>query len=239
MYTSYSIEKIASSNRHEALAAAEERRTARAFRATAAGRAAAGVARHRHHPDPPPAPLVRRRRRWTVSSPRAVVLGPVAPRASACHDPVVAAARLIGRDEDVAILRDAVVSARGGDPRCVLVTGEAGIGKSRLVREALTGIDDALVVTGHGADMATGEIPFGVLADTLRDLLHHAGSTHSPLPSERRWPRCCPGRSHRGTSSGCRSSPRSSTCSAAVHRAARSSGWSRTCTGRTLPPATW
>ncbi len=35
MYTSYSIEKIASSNRHEALAAAAERRTARAFRATA------------------------------------------------------------------------------------------------------------------------------------------------------------------------------------------------------------
>lgn len=36
MHTSYSIEKIASGNRHEALAAAEERRTARAFRRTAA-----------------------------------------------------------------------------------------------------------------------------------------------------------------------------------------------------------
>lgn len=32
MYTSYSIEKIASNNRREALAAAEERRLARAFR---------------------------------------------------------------------------------------------------------------------------------------------------------------------------------------------------------------
>ena len=34
MYTSYSIEKIASRNRHEALAAAEERRTARELRRT-------------------------------------------------------------------------------------------------------------------------------------------------------------------------------------------------------------
>ena len=36
MYTSYAIEKIASSNLHDALAAAEERRLARAFRRTAA-----------------------------------------------------------------------------------------------------------------------------------------------------------------------------------------------------------
>ena len=35
MYTSYSIEKIADSNRREALAAAEARRLARAFRRTA------------------------------------------------------------------------------------------------------------------------------------------------------------------------------------------------------------
>jgi predicted ATPase len=104
------------------------------------------------------------------------VLDLVAPAAAACHDPVVAPAGLIGRDDDVAILRDAIVSARAEEPRCLLVTGEAGIGKSRLVREALTGIDDALVVTGHGADMSTGEIPFGVLADTLRDLVHRCGA---------------------------------------------------------------
>lgn len=101
---------------------------------------------------------------------------PVASAARPCHDPLVASARLIGRDDDLATLRDAVVGARAGVPRCVIVTGEAGIGKSRLVSEALTGVEDALVVTGHGADMATGEIPFGVVADTLRDLLHRAGT---------------------------------------------------------------
>jgi DNA-binding CsgD family transcriptional regulator len=112
------------------------------------------------------------------------LLEPVAPPPASCHDPVVASARLIGRDEDVATIRDAVMSARTGEPRCVLVTGEAGIGKSRLVREALAGIDDALVVTGHGADMSTGEIPFGVLADSLRDLVHGSG-VDALTPAER------------------------------------------------------
>ena len=113
------------------------------------------------------------------------MLGPVASQAAACHDPVVATARLIGRDEDVATIREAVVSARAGDARCLLVIGEAGIGKSRLVREALDGLDDALVVTGHGADMATGEIPFGVLADTLRDLVHgHGPDVLTPVERE-------------------------------------------------------
>lgn len=111
-----------------------------------------------------------------MSDRRGVEVGSVAPRAAACHDSGVAPARLIGRDEEVAILRDAVVSARAAEPRCVLVTGEAGIGKSRLVREALDGLDDALVIAGHGADMSTGEIPFGVLADTLRDLVHRCGA---------------------------------------------------------------
>jgi predicted ATPase len=70
-----------------------------------------------------------------------------------------------------------VTSARGGTSRCLLVTGEAGIGKSRLVAEAAEGLGEALVLTGHAADMSTGEIPFGVVADTLRDLVRVAGPT--------------------------------------------------------------
>ncbi|HEX6328316.1 MAG TPA: AAA family ATPase [Jiangellaceae bacterium] len=84
-------------------------------------------------------------------------------------------AALVGRDEDVAALVAAAAQARVGEPRGVVVAGEAGIGKTRLVSEVVAGLDDALVLTGHAADMSTGEIPFGVLADTLRDLRHRVG----------------------------------------------------------------
>lgn len=101
-----------------------------------------------------------------------------------CHDSDVGPARFIGREDSVADLCDALMSARETDhAHCVLVTGEAGIGKSRLVAEALAaGVADlptegrALLVTAHGAHMSTGEIPFGVLADTMRDLVHRAGA---------------------------------------------------------------
>lgn len=96
----------------------------------------------------------------------------------------VGSTRLIGRDTQLAALRDAFVSAAEGGTHCVLVTGEAGIGKTRLVSEALAGLDGAVVVTGRAVDMSTGEIPFGVLADTLRDLTR-ASSSDVLTPAER------------------------------------------------------
>jgi DNA-binding CsgD family transcriptional regulator len=92
--------------------------------------------------------------------------------------------RLVGREAELDRIAGAVVSARGGTSRCLLVTGEAGIGKSRLVAEAVGSLGDALVLTGHAADMSTGEIPFGVVADTLRDLARVAG-VDVLLPAER------------------------------------------------------
>ena len=92
--------------------------------------------------------------------------------------------RLVGREAELDRIAGAVVSARGGTSRCLLVTGEAGIGKSRLVAEAVGSLGDALVLTGHAADMTTGEIPFGVVADTLRDLVRVAG-VDVLLPAER------------------------------------------------------
>ena len=92
--------------------------------------------------------------------------------------------RLVGREAELDRIAGAVVSARGGTSRCLLVTGEAGIGKSRLVTEAVGSLGEALVLTGHAADMTTGEIPFGVVADTLRDLARVAG-VDVLLPAER------------------------------------------------------
>jgi DNA-binding CsgD family transcriptional regulator len=95
-----------------------------------------------------------------------------------------AVAPLVGRTADLRRITDAAVTACAGVTRGVLVTGEAGIGKSRLVAEAVSGMDEALVVTGHAAEMSTGEIAFGVLADTLRDLVRVAGD-EAMTPGER------------------------------------------------------
>jgi predicted ATPase len=45
--------------------------------------------------------------------------------------------QFVGREDELAVLRRALT-----EPAVVLVEGEAGIGKSRLVREFLTGAGD-------------------------------------------------------------------------------------------------
>lgn len=108
---------------------------------------------------------------------------PVANGLVACDD-LQMGGRLVGRGAELDRMAGAVMSAREGETRCLLVTGEAGIGKSRLVAEAVEHLDDALVITGHAVDMSTGEIPFGVVADTLRDMTRVAGADVL-LPAER------------------------------------------------------
>lgn len=83
---------------------------------------------------------------------------------------------MVGRDRELTALLDLAEEARAGAPRLALVTGEAGIGKTRLVQELGRSLMDALVVTGHGVDVATGDLPFGVVADTLADLVRQQGS---------------------------------------------------------------
>src|SRR5919206_3454834 len=78
---------------------------------------------------------------------------------------------MVGRDVESATLAAAAERARDGEVSLVLVTGEAGIGKSRLVSDFVARIEDATTLISHGVAMSTGEIPFGVLADLLKNLL--------------------------------------------------------------------
>ena len=84
---------------------------------------------------------------------------------------------LIGRAVEQGRLGDAVASASLGSQRLVLIEGEAGIGKSRLVSEgidAALGTGDVLAV-GHGVELMGDELPFGVITDALRDLVRRIG----------------------------------------------------------------
>jgi DNA-binding CsgD family transcriptional regulator len=91
--------------------------------------------------------------------------------------PVPRSSRLVGRETEQRQLGDAAARARQGCPVAVLIEGEAGIGKSRLLAECIedeVGPDDVVVV-GHGVELLGGELPFGVVTDALRDLVRRQG----------------------------------------------------------------
>jgi putative protein kinase ArgK-like GTPase of G3E family len=75
---------------------------------------------------------------------------------------------LVGRETELHRLRAAAESARAGRPVVVVVEGEAGIGKTRLIRE-FTGSclrDGEVLAVGHGVDLAGGAIPYGMALAT-------------------------------------------------------------------------
>jgi DNA-binding CsgD family transcriptional regulator len=85
----------------------------------------------------------------------------------------VASPELVGRGIELHALADALAAARDGQPSLVLIAGEAGIGKTRLVREAerIARNEEMLVLTGGAVELAEGELPYGAIAEALRGLL--------------------------------------------------------------------
>ncbi len=92
-------------------------------------------------------------------------------------DQTVAAAAtptaFVGRDAEIAALAQEWEAVLGGATRVVLVVGEAGIGKSRLVGEFRRGLMQGgqLVIECRGREHAS-RTAFGALTDTLRRLLN-------------------------------------------------------------------
>ncbi|WP_307831536.1 ATP-binding protein [Nucisporomicrobium flavum] len=86
---------------------------------------------------------------------------------------------LVGREADLAALRDALKRTRSAEPSAVLVGGEAGVGKTRLVEEfcrtALA--DGARVLTGQCLELGEEGLPFAPFAAALRELVHADGTS--------------------------------------------------------------
>ncbi|WP_133872406.1 helix-turn-helix transcriptional regulator [Paractinoplanes brasiliensis] len=84
---------------------------------------------------------------------------------------------LVGREADLAVLRDALKRARHAEPSTVLVGGEAGVGKTRLVEEFCRGLDPGSVRVLAGQCLELGEegLPFAPFAGALRELLRAGG----------------------------------------------------------------
>ncbi|MFD4688442.1 ATP-binding protein, partial [Streptomyces sp. NPDC058461] len=72
------------------------------------------------------------------------------------------ASPFIGRDEEVARLRAVLAHARAGEARAVLVAGDAGVGKTRVLDEvaALAARAGTTVLTGHCVDLGDVGLPY-------------------------------------------------------------------------------
>jgi tetratricopeptide (TPR) repeat protein len=95
---------------------------------------------------------------------------------------VTGSSPLVGRARDLAALEAAWLQARGGVAVTVLVTGEAGIGKTRLASEIGRRVhkDGGRVLRGDCLPLLDGALPFAALAQALRPL---ADSLPEGLPA--------------------------------------------------------
>jgi DNA-binding CsgD family transcriptional regulator len=94
---------------------------------------------------------------------------------------------LIGRRDELARLDAAVAAASGGTGSTVVVTGDAGIGKTRLVTEAAqraTG-QKAVVLTGRCLDLVGAGVPYLAMAQALRSLPSSPFAAGSPVGRRR------------------------------------------------------
>ena len=84
---------------------------------------------------------------------------------------------LVGRVADLASLRDALKRTRSAEPSTVLVGGEAGVGKTRLVEEFCrsAAVEGAQVLTGQCLELGEEGLPFAPFASALRKLVNAEG----------------------------------------------------------------
>ncbi len=89
----------------------------------------------------------------------------------------------VGRRRELAQLDDAYGRAVSGQPSLVLVAGDAGIGKSRLIAEFARGVEsaDGIVAAGGCLDLGEGGLPYAPFVEALRAL---ARSMHREARAE-------------------------------------------------------
>jgi hypothetical protein len=85
---------------------------------------------------------------------------------------------MVGRGMELARLERLL--RRTGEPQVALVGGEAGVGKTRLVQELLTGLPDGAVVLAGQAEQGSPGRPYQLLLEAVAPFV--AGWTRPPEP---------------------------------------------------------
>src|SRR4051812_28322213 len=78
----------------------------------------------------------------------------------------------VGRAEELTTLHDALARAAAGEPQALLIGGEAGVGKTRLVEEFATAAcrEGAVVALGGCVEIGADGLPFAPFSTALRAL---------------------------------------------------------------------
>src|SRR5262249_26854401 len=85
---------------------------------------------------------------------------------------------LVGRSDQLSALHAALAVSGRGHPSAVMVGGEAGVGKSRLVREfaGRSRGAGARVLTGGCLELGADSLPFTPFTAVLRELVRDLGA---------------------------------------------------------------
>lgn len=92
---------------------------------------------------------------------------------------------IVGRDRELAALRS-IIARRPPGPAAVVLSGDAGVGKTRLVRELAQGlVDDGwAVLLGHCLDFGDTAMPYLPFTEILRRLVQADEDLAAALPEE-------------------------------------------------------
>jgi DNA-binding CsgD family transcriptional regulator/nucleoside-triphosphatase THEP1 len=90
--------------------------------------------------------------------------------------------RFVGRSSELAELEQASAAANAGQPVLVLLGGDSGVGKTRLIAELEQQLDERemLVLRGEAVEQDDGELPYVGLTSALRPLVRR----HDPAIDE-------------------------------------------------------
>jgi DNA-binding CsgD family transcriptional regulator len=92
--------------------------------------------------------------------------------------PRVSSASFVGREKEMAALRAAAAAAAAGQTQIVLIDGDAGIGKSRLVANvcAQARREDAVAAVGGCVPLGEGSVAFAPFIELLRQVREELGA---------------------------------------------------------------
>lgn len=82
----------------------------------------------------------------------------------------------VGRRIERSRLEEALERASAGEPSIVLIGGDAGVGKTRLLTEFVAEDRDALVLLGGCLELGEAALPYAPVVEALRELTRKVGS---------------------------------------------------------------